>query len=198
MVIDISQEVLSAAVYPGDPVPEAKRLSSISDGAVCNLTAFSMCAHNGTHVDAPFHFIDDGKTIEQIVPDVFVGDCYVACHEGDVTAENALSILARAKDEGAAERILIAGKATVTAEAAKVFAEAGIKLLGNESQTVGPENAPMEVHKILLGAEVVLLEGVVLTEVPEGKYLLSAAPLNLAGCDGAPCRAVLIDYLPEK
>lgn len=198
MVIDISQEVLSAAVYPGDPVPEAERLSSISDGAVCNLTAFSMCAHNGTHVDAPFHFIDDGKTIEQIVPDVFVGECYVARHEGDVTAENALSILARAKDEGAAERILIAGKATVTAEAAKVFAEAGIKLLGNESQTVGPENAPMEVHKILLGAEVVLLEGVVLTEVPEGKYLLSAAPLNLAGCDGAPCRAVLIDYLPEK
>lgn len=198
MVIDISQEVLSAAVYPGDPAPVAERLSSISDGAVCNLTAFSMCAHNGTHVDAPFHFVNDGKTIEQIAPEVFVGDCYVARHEGDVTAENALSILARAKDEGAAERILIAGKATVTAEAARVFAGAGLKLLGNESQTVGPENAPMEVHKILLGVEVVLLEGVVLTEVPEGKYLLSAAPLNLAGCDGAPCRAVLIDYLPEK
>lgn len=192
MIIDISQEVLSAAVYPGDPAPEAKRLSSISDGAVCNLTAFSMCAHNGTHVDAPFHFIDDGKTIDQIAPDAFVGDCYVVRHEGDVTVEDALSILERAKDAGAAERILIAGKATVTAEAAKVFAEAGIKLIGNESQTVGPENAPMEVHKILLGADVVLLEGIVLTDVPEGKYLLSAAPLNLTGCDGAPCRAVLI------
>ena len=68
-----------------------------------------------------------------------------------------------------------------------------IKLIGNESQTVGPENAPKEVHMILLGEEIVLLEGIVLKDVPEGKYLLNAAPLNLGGCDGAPCRAGLID-----
>ena len=91
-----------------------------------------------------------------------------------------------------APRILIAGDATVTAEAARVFAEAGICLLGNEGQTVGPENAPMQVHKILLGAGMALLEGIVLTDVPEGAYFLSAAPLNLAGADGAPCRAYLI------
>ena len=65
-------------------------------------------------------------------------------------------------------------------------------LLGNESQTVGPENAPMEVHLILLGAQVVLLEGIVLTDVAEGVYFLSAAPLHLGGCDGAPCRAYLM------
>ena len=192
MVYDISQEVLSCKVYPGDPEPRAERLCSIKDGAVCNLTAISMCAHNGTHVDAPFHFSEEGKTIEQIAPEVFVGDCYVVRQEGDVTAENAKQILARAVTARAAERVLIAGKAVVTAGAACVFAEAKLKLLGNESQTVGPEDAPMEVHKILLGAEVVLLEGIVLSGVPEGKYLLSAAPLSLAGCDGAPCRAVLI------
>lgn len=192
MIIDISQEVLSSAVFPGDPVPSVERLSSIGQGDVCNLTGFSMCAHNGTHVDAPFHFIADGKTINQIALDVFVGDCYVAHHEGDVTAEDALNILEQARTVEAGKRILIAGKATVTAEAAKVFAEARIKLIGNESQTVGPEDAPMEVHKILLGAEVVLLEGIVLKHVSEGKYFLSAAPLNLAGCDGAPCRAILI------
>ena len=67
-----------------------------------------------------------------------------------------------------------------------------MKLIGNESQTVGPEDAPMEVHKILLGADVVLLEGIVLKDVDEVKYFLSAAPLNLVGCDGAPCRAILV------
>ena len=75
-----------------------------------------------------------------------------------------------------------------------MFAGAGICLLGNESQTVGPEDAPMQVHKILLEQDVVLLEGVVLTDIPEGKYFLSAAPVCLAGADGAPCRA----YLMEK
>ena len=65
-------------------------------------------------------------------------------------------------------------------------------LLGNESQTVGPEDAPMEIHLILLGADVVLLEGIRLAEVPEGVYLLNAAPLNLSGADGSPCRALLI------
>lgn len=192
MVYDISQEVMSCKVYPGDPVPCIKRESSISEGAICNLTFFSMCAHNGTHVDAPFHFINEGKTIEQIGLDAFVGDCYVVHHNGDVTAEDTKHILERAKNAGAGERVLIAGNVTVTAEAAREFASARIKLIGNESQTVGPENAPMEVHMILLGAEVVLLEGVVLSNVPEGKYLLCAAPLNLAGCDGAPCRAVLV------
>lgn len=192
MVIDISQEVLSCKVYPGDPVPTVERVNSIQQGDLYNLTTFSMCAHNGTHVDAPFHFIEDGKTIEQIALDAFVGDCYVVRHDGDVTAEDAKDILKQAGSVDAGERILISGKATVTAEAAKVFAEAKIKLIGNESQTVGPENAPMEVHKILLGAEIVLLEGLVMTDVKDGKYLLSAAPLNLSGCDGAPCRAVLI------
>ena len=192
MVIDISQEVFSCNVFPGDPVPKVERMSSITDGAVCNLTAFSMCAHNGTHVDAPYHFLNEGKTIEEMPIDAFVGECYVACHEGDVSAEDAHTILEKAKSCGCGERILIAGKATVTAEAAKVFAKEKIKLIGNESQTVGPEDGPMEVHKILLSEEIVLLEGIVLRNVEEGKYFLSAAPLNLAGSDGAPCRALLI------
>ena len=189
-IYDISQEVFSCRVYPGDPKPEKQILCSTENGDMYNLTAFSMCAHNGTHIDAPFHFLADGKTVEQIQLDTFVGDCYVARHSGNVTAEDAKTILQRA---GGAQRILIAGSATVTAEAARVFADAGICLLGNESQTVGPENAPMQVHKILLAKGVALLEGVVLTDVPQGDYFLSAAPLNLAGGDGAPCRAYLIE-----
>ncbi len=192
MIYDITQPIFSCAVYPGDPAPRREQLCSMEKGDVINLTAFSMCSHNGTHVDAPAHFLRDGKTVDQLDLAAFVGECYVARHEGDVTAEDARRILDIAVRVGAPERVLIAGKAVVTETAARVFADAGIKLLGNESQTVGPEDAPMQVHLILLGAEVVLLEGVVLSHVPEGKYFLFAAPLNLEGCEGAPCRAVLI------
>ena len=198
-IYDISQEVFSCAVYPGDPHPEREIKLKISDGALCNLSAFSMCAHNGTHVDAPLHFIDGGKSVDRVDLDRFIGYAYVAAHEGPVLAEDAERILkaAAALDPRAAERILVKGKAVVTAEAARVFARKGIKLFGNESQTVGPENAPMEVHLIMLGAEVVLLEGIRLADVEEGVYLLHAAPLNLGGAEGAPCRATLISMESE-
>lgn len=186
-IYDISQEVFSCKVFPGDPSPSRKTMMKISDGAICNLTAFEMCAHNGTHVDAPYHFIDSGKAIDQVDMTRFVGEAYVFEHEGDVTAEDAEKMLQIER-----ERILVKGDSTLTLEASKVLAEAGIKLYGNESQTVGPEDAPMQVHLVMLGAEVVLLEGIRLGEVPEGRYLLSSAPLNLAGSDGAPCRPILI------
>lgn len=192
-VYDITQEIFSCKVFPGDPAPEKTQVCSMEKGDICNLTSFSMCSHNGTHVDAPAHFIEDGKTIGEVGLTPYVGECFLVRGEGDVTAERALEILRQAKEQGARDRILLAGKIVVTAEAAKVFAEEGIKLLGNESQTVGPEDGPLEVHKILLGAEVCLLEGIVLKDVPEGKYLLCAAPLYLGECEGAPCRAVLIE-----
>ena len=194
-IYDISQEVFSCAVYPGDPRPEKQTVCSTGAGDLYNLTSFAMCAHNGTHVDAPFHFLHNGKTVDQMDLRVFVGSCFVARHKGDVTAADAEEILKKASG---AERILIAGKATVTAEAAEVFAAGGIKLLGNEGQTVGPEDAPMQVHLILLRAGIALLEGIVLQGVPEGLYFLSAAPLNLGGADGAPCRAYLIDREKSK
>jgi len=188
-IYDISQEVFSCAIYPGDPKPEKQVIYSTGAGDLYNLTSFAMCAHNGTHVDAPFHFLHNGKTVDQMDLSIFVGDCFAARQEGDVTAADAEKILRKAHG---AERILIAGNATVTAEAAEVFAAGGIKLLGNEGQTVGPEDAPMQVHLILLRAGIALLEGIVLKDVPEGRYFLSAAPLNLGGSDGAPCRAYLI------
>ena len=190
---DISQEVFSCRVYPGDPRPERHVQMRIADGAVCNLTAFSMCAHNGTHIDAPYHFLEAGKTVDQVALERFVGPAYVAAWTGDITAADAAAILQKARqaDPEAARRLLVKGPAVVTEAAAGVFADAGILLLGNESQTVGPEDAPMAVHLILLAAEIVLLEGIRLADVEEGAYLLNCAPINLGGADGAPCRAIL-------
>ena len=194
-IYDISQEVFGCSVFPGDPAPEKEIISEISENSPCNLSAFRMCVHNGTHVDAPFHFYKNGKTIDEMSLEKFVGYAYVAEHDGIVTAEDAKNILKKAEQTRpeSEKRILIKGKAVVSKEAAEIFAGEGIFLIGNESQTVGPEDTPMEVHLILLGAEVVLLEGIRLSAVPEGCYLLNAAPIQLGGADGAPCRAILID-----
>lgn len=193
-IYDISQEVFGCMVYPGDPAPKRETLYSMENGDLYNLTAFSMCAHNGTHIDAPRHFLADGKTVEEIPLCQLVGWAYVAAFDGILNEIAAREILRRAKEAHpeSAERILLKGEAVVSAEAARVFAEAGLAVIGNESQTVGPEDGPMEVHLILLGAGVILLEGVRLADVPEGVYLLNAAPLSLAGADGSPCRAWLL------
>lgn len=187
---DISQEIFTCAVYPGDPAPAREVLASMDRGDLYNLTAFSMCAHNGTHVDAPAHFFADGDTVDKLPLSKTVGDCVVISHTGDVTAADAARMLQIA---GNRKKLLVKGNATLTMEGAQVLAAAGVDLYGNESQTVGPESAPMAVHKCLLGANVVLLEGVRLAHVPDGNYLLCAAPLNLGGADGAPCRAILMD-----
>lgn len=194
-IYDISQEVFSSKVFPGDPVPKKEMVSQIENGDVCNLSKLSMCAHNGTHIDAPFHFISDGKTVDKMGLEAFVGMAYVAEHQGVVSYSDAENIIkkARALSEESAKRILIKGEVEVSLEATEAFVKAGILLLGNEPQTVGPKNAPMAVHLALLGAEVVLLEGIRLKNVAEGVYFLSSAPLNLGGGDGAPCRAILID-----
>lgn len=194
-IYDISQEVFSCQVYPGDPTPKKTLVCSVKTGDLYNLTEFSMCAHNGTHIDAPFHFLEDGKTVDAIGLEAFIGMAFVAEHHGIVSAKDAEEIIEKAKKQNAeaAKRILIKGDAVVSLDAAKVLSSSGILLLGNESQTVGPGDAPMAVHLELLSADVILLEGIRLSAVSEGVYFLNAAPLNLAGADGSPCRAVLID-----
>lgn len=194
-IYDISQEIFSCEVYPGDPAPKREVLASIDVGDLYNLTAFYMCAHNGTHVDAPSHFLRGSASVDELSLSSTVGFAFVVEHEGIVSRDDAEAILKKARltNEEAAKRILIKGRATVSDEAAEIFAAAGLLLLGNESQTVGYENAPMKTHKALLGAGTVLLEGIRLSAIREGVYLLAAQPINLGDADGAPCRAILIE-----
>lgn len=192
MIYDISQEITKCKVYPGDPSPKVETINSFEKDDVYNLSLFSMCAHNGTHVDAPSHFIKDGKTIDQIPIDYFVGECYVYSHKGLVTRDDAIKIIKVSRENSVYERILIKGDCVVAKEAAEVFANSNIKLLGNESQSVGPIDSPMEVHLILLRNNIVLLEGICLKNINDGKYFLCAQPLNIKGIEGSPCRAILI------
>lgn len=194
-IYDISQEVFDCAVYPGDPRPERTVAASIDEGSMYNLTAFSMCAHNGTHVDAPYHFINDGRKIDELELYRLIGPCYVCTIDGEVGAEEIEALIQTAEtlDAECAKRLLFRGNTMISAEAAKALAAHKTFLVGNESQTVGTEADTMRVHAILLEAEIVLLEGIRLADVPDGRYILNAAPINLAGSDGAPCRAILME-----
>ena len=195
-IYDISQELLGCEVYEGDPRPQKTTLSSIEGGDLYNLSAISMCVHNGTHIDAPSHFIQGGATVDKISLSRVVGWAYVAEHTGTLDAKAAQDIILCASEKGkdCAHRILIKGDCTITEESAEVFLENGVLLVGVESQSVGPVDSPMAVHKLLLSSEVVLLEGLRLGRVCEGEYFLFAAPISIEGSDGSPVRAVLVCF----
>ena len=188
--IDITRELFSSKAYPGDPVPEYERLMEIKNGDVCNLTYLKLCAHNGTHMDAPWHFMDEGRRIDELPLEQVMGKCCVLEYEGILDGETARQMTA-----GKGKKQLWKGNVTLTEAAAEVFAQNGVELVGVEKQTVGSEETPaaiQKVHKILLGAGMAILEGLCLEEAEAGEYFLCAQPLKLGGCDGAPCRAVLI------
>jgi arylformamidase len=187
-IYDITQELFSGRVYPGDMPPAFDRVSDMTKGDLYNLTNLTMGVHNATHVDAPFHFIMDGRAIEELELGRCIGPCTV------IELEKISPHFLREQLGVCQKRILIKGKTEITLELAKLFNELGILLVGVETQSVGPEGSPLQVHQELLGKEVVLLEGIRLEEVKPGDYFLFAAPIKLGGCDGAPCRAVLLEF----
>lgn len=187
-IYDITQELFTGKVYPGDPAPSFNRVLKISEGAPCNLTELRLGAHNATHMDAPYHFYDNGITMEQLDLYRCIGPCTVASLSGR-SPEVIADLLKNSK-----KRLLIKGETIVSLDIAKLLNFYGIVLVGVEGQSVGPVDAPIPVHLELLKKEVVILEGLVLQNVPEGEYFLSAAPIKLGGSDGAPCRAVLLDF----
>lgn len=185
-LFDISQELFSSKVFPGDVPPSFQRVLSLPKDN-CNLTTLAMCVHNGTHMDSPRHFIEDGKTVEELPLSLFYGECLVAEFQGLIRKEDIMPVLAVG-----VTRLLLKGECEISEEAAIAITESQVRLIGVESQSVGNAQAPRAVHMILLGKEVIPLEGLRLGQVPVGKYQLSAFPINLAGSDGSPVRAVLL------
>lgn len=187
-IYDITQEVFTSAVYPGDAVPSYSRSASMDRGDVCNVTVITMCAHNGTHMDAPFHFVQDGKAIDELNLYHCIGDCTLKEFDKQPTEGELREVLKKSR-----KKVILKGPVVITMDLARCILEYDLELIGVESQSVAPMEAPMEVHVELLKKEVVLLEGLKLDQVEEGEYFLIAAPVKLGGSDGAPVRAILLD-----
>lgn len=187
-IIDISKEVFSAPVYPGDPQVAAKPWYSMAKGDICNLHALEMGTHTGTHLDAPLHFIKEGRDVSDLELEKCVGTCQVVSTEEEVLD---VALLAQILPLGC-KRLLIKGKGVLTPEGAAFLVREGLYLLGTENNTVGDSVTGPTVHRTLLGAEMVILENLELGGVPEGEYTLCAQPLKLGGMDGSPVRAVLL------
>lgn len=193
-IIDISRDVMQAQVYPGDPAPELVRLESIGDDSYYNLSKISMCSHTATHIDAPLHFIDGGRDIEQCRLEAFIGPCtVVSVKPGIITGEEAENLL-----PDGCERLLIksSGRSFLMDSAAEFLAQSGLCLIGTDSMSVGCEGNELKPHRAFLRENVCILEGLDLSEVKPGDYYLFAPPVKISGAEGAPARAVLIsDYI---
>ena len=188
-IYDISQELFSSRLFPGDKPATYVRASQIAKGDMVNLTKMKLSVHNGTHVDAPCHFIDGGKAIDEMELSKFIGEALVVSASGTLSADDVHRLMVNRP-----KKILLKGNLELSVASAKAFLDYDVELIGLESVSIGPVDDPKPVHMVLLGAEIIALEGLNLADVPDGEYFLSALPLKLAGSDGSPCRAVLIEF----
>ena len=205
-IVDISVPLLpEMPVWPGDGDIRIVPIKRMAAGDKNNLSRLDCGVHTGTHVDAPWHFLEDGSTAEQLPLDAMIGEAFVTyLPEVDViTAET----LAQLTLPGGTTRLLLRTRnsdlwetgvtefrkdfVALTSDAAQWLVDQGIRLIGVDYLSVHRygDNAPT--HQILLGAGIIIVEGLNLTGVAPGKYELICLPLRLNGADGAPARAVL-------
>jgi arylformamidase len=196
-IIDVSVPVRPGmAVYPGDPQVTLERVASLAGGDIANISRLALGVHTGTHVDAPVHFIDGAPAVEALPLDVLLGPARVvdltSADRLDAAAFNGVDLPERVllktrnselwKLDSFAEDFL-----SLTADAARVLVDAGVRLVGIDYLSIGDEAA----HGVLLAADVVPIEGLDLRGVEPGEYELVCAPLKLVGSDGAPARVLL-------
>jgi len=207
-IFDISLSISpNLPVWPGDPSVELTQVASMDKGEHVNVSHLSAGVHIGTHVDAPHHFMNDGRTIEQLPLEVLTGPCYVAQLPDGIEAITA-EVLDGMPVPAGVKRILFGTSnsrlwsrgetefqedfVAVTEDGAQWLVEHGVELVGIDYLSVAPYSASIPTHRILLGAGVVVVEGLDLSAVPRGFYDLYCLPLKLLGSDGAPARAILI------
>ncbi len=189
-LIDISKDLRTAPVYPGDPVPEVSVFSSIAAGDMCNLAVLSTGLHAGTHADAPLHFLRTGKDISSVPLEPFIGECTVFEPTQTVlTGQYVEQCFPRV------ERLLLksGGRAYFDRTGAEEAAFMGLKLIGTDSMSVGCAKDQVGPHRALLSENVAILENLDLSAVRPGKYFLLAQPIRISGVEAAPVRAVLLD-----
>jgi arylformamidase len=192
-------------VWPGDRAFEIRRDHAISRGDSANLSSFSTTAHVGTYMDAPVHFIDGARGIDEAPLDVLIGPARVIGIEDTsaITAdelerhelqpgERILCRTANSLRDWAAEPFA-SDFVALDVEAARYAASRRIAFLGVDYLSVGPYggNDGAEIHRVLLSAGIWIVEGLNLRDAEPGQYQLVCLPLKIAGSDGAPARAIL-------
>lgn len=196
-------------VWPGDPRVELTRVERMEDGSPYNLTHLRFSAHVGTHVDAPFHFVgSDATTVEKLPLNLLTGRAYVLHLPDEVELINA-EVLERANIPPRTRRLLFRTRnshlwadggsgaffenfVAVSEDGAQYLVDHGVRLVGIDYLSIAPFSEGVPTHKTLLQAGVVVVEGLDLSQVSQGRYTLYCLPLKIKGSDGAPARAILI------
>jgi arylformamidase len=207
---DISVPLSPAlAVWPGSPGIKFRQWSAIIDGANANVTELDIDAHAGTHVDAPLHSIDGGRSLDAIGLEPFIGPATVVDVDG--ATEIDAKVLQSMVPLGT-ERLLLrtgnsakpeiykrfdSGFAGLTLDGAEWLATTGLRLVGIDYMSIQRFSEPDDVHRVLLGAEVAILEGLRLEAVEPGGYELICLPLRLVGTEAAPARAILLPQMSD-
>lgn len=193
-------------VWPGDPKPTIERVRNIADGDSANISHISCGVHFATHVDAPVHFHDGAPGVDALPLEVLMGQVTVV-HLPDVDAVTASVLEDRVPPEGI-DRIIFKTRnsalwdqpdhdfhrdfVAVTPDGARWLVDRGTRLVGVDYLSVEPFGGEGHAtHKILLGARVVVVEGLDMRRVPPGTYEMACLPVKIEGADGAPARVVL-------
>ncbi len=193
-------------VWPGDPSVNIQRISSIALGDSSNVSQMTMSCHTGTHVDAPDHFLNNGKTVEGLSLDLLVGRAYVL-YLPDVSLITA-SVLMQADIPPRTRRLLFKTRNSeywakgnsefhtdfvgLSVDAAELLVDRNVRVVGIDYLSIAPYKLGTPVHTILLNAGVVVIEGLDLSQVSQGRYTLHCLPLKLGGAEGAPTRCILV------
>jgi arylformamidase len=207
-IIDITAPVSPASVmWPGQDAPSREFTSHTDRGDPSTVSRWELSAHTGTHADARMHFIPGGWTMETLELSRCVGPCRVVDlthlegHVGRADLEAAgvagtprLLLKTRNSELGLLDRGgFVEDYAAISPQAAEYLVEIGVEMVGVDYLSVEPfEDKEFKTHHTLLGADVVVFEGLVLAAVEPGEYFLACLPLKLVGSDGSPVRAILI------
>lgn len=206
-IYDISLNVEEGLpIWPGDPPLRVERWASMAKGQPANVSKLSACVHLGTHVDAPLHFIEDGAPVERLSLKDLNGRAYVVhLPQASVLDEATLTqagiptrtrrVLFKTRNSklwARREKQFQKDFVALDRSGARWLVKRGVRLVGVDYLSVATWDDQAETHRILLGAGVVIVEGLDLSSVGPGRYELHCLPVKLVGCDGAPARAILI------
>ncbi len=202
---DISVPIRDGMVtFEGDPLVHLERVSVMAEGAICNVSRLDFGLHSGTHIDAPVHFIDGAAGIEHVPIDPLVGPALVVDATGIDGPFDRAAIERLAIPTGT-ERLLFRSRNTalwekpgfdrsfvaVTGDGSTALVERGLRLVGADYLSIAPFDAPTPTHEILLGAGIVIVEGLDLRAIEPGWYDFICLPLLIPGSDGGPARAIV-------